>query len=99
MLRITLACAGGMSSSLLIKRMEDYAASIDFPVSVRAIGEGSIAKFEEETDVLLLAPQVRYLFATHQEKFPNLKMATIDSRAYGLMDGEKVLNQARALVE
>ena len=97
MLKITLACAGGMSSSLLVKRLEQAAQAIDLEISVRAIGQGRIAQYREETDILLIAPQVKYTFKGTQKQFPDLKMMVIESRSYGMMDAEKILQAALAL--
>ncbi|VEA00234.1 Oligo-beta-mannoside-specific phosphotransferase enzyme IIB component [Salmonella enterica subsp. salamae] len=38
MKNILLVCAGGMSTSLLVKRMIEYAAMIDVSVNIFALG-------------------------------------------------------------
>lgn len=61
MIRIMLACAGGMSTSLLMNKMKEEADNRGLEVSVEAIGEKTLEQHLGEFDVLLLGPQVRYV--------------------------------------
>ncbi len=61
MIRILLACAGGMSTSLLMNKMKDEADKRGIEISVDAIPEKSIEAHLGQFDVLLLGPQVRYV--------------------------------------
>lgn len=56
MIRIMLACAGGMSTSLLVTKMEEEAKNQGVDCKIWAVGEGSIASRLGEFDVLLLDP-------------------------------------------
>ncbi len=49
----------------------------------------------------MLGPQVRFMESQFAAKVAgtNIPMAVIDMRAYGMMDGEKVLRQALALID
>ena len=66
MIRIMLACAGGMSTSLLMNKMKEEADNRGLEVSVEAIGEKTLEQHLGEFDVLLLGPQVCYVI-------PNVK--------------------------
>lgn len=56
MLRILLACAGGMSTSLLMNKMKEEADQRGIEVSVDAVGEKTIGNHIGNFDVLLLGP-------------------------------------------
>ena len=88
MIRIMLACAGGMSTSLLMNKMKEEADNRGLEVSVEAIGEKTLEQHLGEFDVLLLGPNVKKILAG---KIP---FDVIDMRDYGLMNGEKVLAAA-----
>lgn len=99
MKRITLVCGAGMSTSLLVTKMQAAATKLGEEVTIRAIAESKFKEYENDTDVLLLGPQVGYLAKKFKEAYEpkGLKVAVIDSIDYGMMNGEKVLKKALAL--
>lgn len=94
MKQITLVCAGGFSTSLLVTRMEAAAKAKGVEVVIRATAESKFKAFESETDVLLLGPQVSFLADEFKAKYKDIKVGVIDSIDYGMMNGEKVLENA-----
>ena len=92
-MNIMLACCAGMSTSLVVSRMEEAAkAQGKEDYKIWAVELGNF-------DVLLLGPQVRHL----QRKLTKVvdgkaPVAVIDPVAYGSCDGAKVLKQAEDLV-
>ncbi|NBJ71045.1 MULTISPECIES: PTS sugar transporter subunit IIB [Clostridia] len=95
-MKITLLCALGMSTSLLVERMKKAADRRGIDVKIEAHSADDIDKQLKSSDVILLGPQIRYkkqeLFKkAAEEKVP---IAIIDMRAYGSTDGEEVLEQA-----
>lgn len=101
MKRITLICAAGMSTSLLVTKMNAAAIKQEAQVKIVAIGEAELKNHWDDTDVILLGPQVRYLFnkvkAEGEKK--GIPVELINSSDYGLMNGEKVLSQALKLLK
>lgn len=47
--------------------------------------------------VILIGPQVSYMLAKVKSEV-DVPIVVIDSKSYGLMDGEKVLDQALAMM-
>lgn len=95
MIRILLACAGGMSTSLLMEKMKAEAKKRGIEVEVEARSEKSVKELLGTFDVLLLGPQVRYVLKSMEQlldgKYP---VEVVDMRDYGTMNGSKVLDQA-----
>ncbi|EDK0566596.1 PTS sugar transporter subunit IIB, partial [Salmonella enterica] len=62
MKNILLVCAAGMSTSMLVKRMQAYAESTNTEVNINAmsISEAKEKIKKNEADVVLLGPQVRF---------------------------------------
>ena len=55
---------------------------------------------QEPADVILVGPQIRYLLNNIKKEVNNtVPVELIDMRIYGMMDGEKVLNQALNALE
>jgi cellobiose PTS system EIIB component len=95
-IRITLICAAGMSTSLLMMKMLEAAKNKGIEVNIEALPESEIEKRIDETDILLLGPQVRYLLSSMKLEYGH-KVKVIDViniSDYGLMNGEKILNNA-----
>lgn len=96
-MNILLVCFAGMSTSILMKKMKEYAEGKDIPLIIKAI---PLSELEEnyvyaDIDIILLGPQVRYALK-ECEKIVNNKtpIMAIDSLDYGLMKGNVVLDKA-----
>lgn len=98
---ITLVCAAGMSTSMLTARMKESAEKQGLEVKIIAMPEASFASYTEPTDILLLGPQVSYLLSTMKKTYEpkGIKVALINMLDYGMMNGEKVLKDALALLK
>ncbi len=96
MVYITLVCAAGMSTSLLVKKMQGAAKEQNVEAEIIAMSETAFAKYTKPTDVLLLGPQVRYLLPKMKKTYEpkGMKVDVVDMRAYGQMDGKTVLATA-----
>lgn len=99
---IMLACAAGMSTSLLVTKMEEAARNKDFQADIFAVSidEAETRVKSQTIDVILLGPQVRYHEKNFKEKFEpqGIPVAVIDMMDYGMMNGDKVLDSAMKLL-
>lgn len=98
-MNIMLACCAGMSTSLVVSKMEEAAKAQGKDYKIWAVEQGQVAEELGNFDVLLLGPQVRHL----QRKITKIvdgkaPVAVIDAVAYGRCDGAAVLKQAEDLV-
>lgn len=99
MKRILLACNAGMSTSLLVSKMEASAKEQGIEVKIWAISESKLADNIADCDVLLLGPQVRYILnkAKDMAKPYDINVEVIDMRHYGMCNGKAVLQRALEL--
>lgn len=98
-MKIMLCCAAGMSTSLLVTKMEKAAAAKELDVEIWA-NPVSEAKDHLDADIILLGPQIRYAEKSVKELVDGkMPVQNIDMRSYGRMDGEKVLNDAIKAIE
>jgi cellobiose PTS system EIIB component len=95
-MNILLCCAGGMSTSLLVTKMEKAAKEQGIDCQIWAVGVSEVNIHLDNADILLLGPQVRYLLTnlkkTGAEK--GIPVETINPVDYGMCNGEKVLTFA-----
>lgn len=98
-MKILLVCSAGMSTSILVKKMQTNADERNLSVQIEAVAESEVGDAMEGTDVLLIGPQIRYLERKIKEmvQHTNIQVAVIDSMAYGLMRGDQIIDQAMNL--
>ncbi|MBC1405885.1 PTS sugar transporter subunit IIB [Listeria welshimeri] len=100
MKNIMLVCSAGMSTSLLVKKMTEAIENKQVEATVIAVAEADFDKHKDNVDVVLLAPQVRFLEKNLKRVLDPLgiPVSIINGIDYGTMDGEKVLNEALAMI-
>ena len=99
-MNILLVCSAGMSTSLLVSRMLDYAKEKQINVQIEAHPVGEVESYGPDADVILLGPQVRFQEEHIRSLFDeNKPIAVIDMKDYGMMNGKKVLDEAIQLIE
>ncbi|WP_055071453.1 PTS sugar transporter subunit IIB [Clostridium massiliamazoniense] len=99
MKKILLICSAGMSTSLLVTKMQKAAAEQGLELDISATGSGTYKAEAAKADVLLLGPQVRFMMKEVSSAVPNKPIEVIDMRAYGKVDGVAVLAQALKLMK
>jgi len=100
---IMLVCAAGMSTSLLVSKMEKAAEEkgIDSEIFATSANEADTKLQNKDIDVLLLGPQVRFMKSQFEQKVEgmNIPVDVINMQDYGMVNGEKVLQAAMDLLE
>ena len=61
MKRIALFCSAGMSTSLLVTKMQKSAEAKGLDISIDAYPEATMEKELDNVDVVLIGPQIKYL--------------------------------------
>ncbi len=100
MLKIRLFCAGGMSTSLLVRKMEDAAKAEGVEADIIAHGVGSIERQIDETvDCVLIGPQIGYQKAAVQKVCDRygVPCEVIPMTDYGMVNGKNVFALAKKL--
>ncbi|MBD8109687.1 PTS sugar transporter subunit IIB [Priestia aryabhattai] len=99
-MNILLCCAAGMSTSLLVTKMEKSAQEQSTEYKIWAVPGDSVRKHIDQADVLLLGPQVRYLLPQLKKlgEEKGVPVDVINPVHYGTCNGEQVLKFAVQLV-
>lgn len=101
MKKIVLLCASGMSTSMLVKKMQEAAKADGYACSIDAFSASEAATKAADADVVLLGPQIRFQknkIAAIAAQIPDVPVEAIDMRMYGRMDGKGALALARKLM-
>ncbi|WP_010581543.1 PTS sugar transporter subunit IIB [Liquorilactobacillus vini] len=102
-LTIMLCCAAGMSTSILVKKMQEAAQKEGVTAKIFACpaAEANEKLTSEEIDCILLGPQVRYMLTSFKEKVAgkNIPVDVINMQDYGMVRGDKVLKQGLDMIK
>lgn len=97
-MKILLVCAAGMSTSLLMRKMNELA---DGSITVDAMPTARLEEVIDDYDVILVGPQVRYKFDSISRLAQTHGKAAglINPIDYGRVNAEAVVRQAIELFE
>lgn len=105
---IMLNCAAGMSTSLLVTKMQAAAKEegIDTEIFACPASEADEKMEQQQIDCVLLGPQVSYMKADFENKVKgkgkdgkDIPLDVINMQDYGMMNGKNVLAQAEKLIK
>jgi PTS system cellobiose-specific IIB component len=97
-LRAIMVCAGGMSSSLVETHIRQAAEAAGVPLELRSMSAFELEHMElsaAAVDVVLVAPQVRFLRRGLERRLGPLgiAVANIEPMDFGMADGEAILGK------
>jgi len=100
MKKIFLCCAAGMSTSMVVKKMKKAAEAQGIAVEIIAVSMDQFDETLPNYDCCLLGPQIKYKLAEFKQKGEALgkPVDVINSMDYGMMNGEKILDQALGMI-
>lgn len=95
MKKILLVCNAGMSTSVLVQKMEEEAEKNNIKSEIKAISETESEDEWKNFDIILMGPQIKFL-QKHIKQVVNdeIPVKVIDQLTYGRMDGKAVLKMA-----
>jgi len=95
-MKILLICAGGMSTSILMKKLEKYAAAHDIELEILARGMNDYDDVYPKFDIILLGPQVSYQKSTIESNTKK-PVAVIAPYDYAIGNAENIFKQVKKL--
>jgi PTS system cellobiose-specific IIB component len=99
-MNILLCCAAGMSTSLLVTKMEKAAQEQGIEGKIWAVPANTVSQHIDNADVVLLGPQVRFLLSNMKKlgDEKGIPVEMINPVHYGMCNGPEVLKTAINLV-
>lgn len=99
MKQILLLCAMGMSTSLLVRKLEKQAAEEGYDCEIDACSAFDVEEFPKTPDLIVLGPQVKHRLEEFRDQYPSKKVIALDTILYGMMDAENILKVIRKELE
>lgn len=97
MKKIVLLCSAGMSTGMLVKKMEEAAAEMGYEADIHAWPVVEAERVTKDADIVLLGPQIRFQL-NRIKGIATCPVEAIDMSAYGLMDGKKVMDHVKEVI-
>lgn len=97
MKKIVLACAAGMSTSMLVVNMRTAAEAAGYACDIHAYPISDIKDKGADADIVLLGPQVRFQLPKVKGMVP-CPVEAIEATAYGTMNGAAVIDHVREVL-
>ncbi|EEI82857.1 PTS sugar transporter subunit IIB [Anaerococcus tetradius] len=95
-INIVLCCSAGMSTSLVVENMKKAADEKGINAKIKAVPVSSLEEIngKEHIDAIMLGPQVRFKLNELKNiyKEQNTFVDVINMADYGMINGEKILN-------
>lgn len=95
-MKILLVCAGGMSTGLLMKKMQAYWAEQGVELKITAVGLGEYEDVYKDYDIIMVGPQVGYRLKQIKEN-TGLPCETIQSFDYAVANCPNIMKLANKL--
>ena len=102
MLKIYICCAGGLSSSVLAKKVRKELIELNKQdeVSIDFMSFGSFKKNQPESDVVMLCPHQRFAAEDWLKKVTvDYPVYNIPPQIYGLIDAQTVIEDGEDIIE
>ncbi|SEP14916.1 PTS sugar transporter subunit IIB [Propionispora vibrioides] len=99
-MNIYLVCNAGMSTSILVRRMQEAAANQKLDhVEIEAFSVEILDEKADMADIVLLGPQIRHMLGDVRKLVAGrCPVELIDMKDYGTINGQKVLEKALKLI-
>ena len=95
-MKILLVCAGGMSTSILMKKMEKYWKENGEDLDIKAVGLSEYQDVYQNFDIVMMGPQVSYRLKEVKEN-TGLPTAAIESFDYAIANCPNIMKLAKKL--
>jgi PTS system cellobiose-specific IIB component len=97
-MKIMLVCAGGMSTSILMKKMEKFGVEKGVDLDIKAFAVQDLEENYKSYDVILLGPQISYKF-NDIKKSVTTPVGVIQSYDYAVGNVENIMRLVQSILK
>ena len=99
MYKVLLICGAGMSTSILVSKMQEADINNEYTIKCCDITRGMV--LYKDYDIILLAPHMSYMHDDYKAlcDLKNIPLIVVSSKKYMEMDGQGVLNDVQDNLE
>lgn len=97
-MKILFVCAGGLSTSIIMKKINKYAVETGEDITVDAVGVGEVEDVWSKYDCILTAPQIRNRVNEIKEEV-QIPVGSMAPQDYAIGNAENIIKLAKSLFE
>ena len=97
-MKILLMCANGLSTGILMNKMNDWGKKNGEELEVRAVPVDECAGIYQDYDCLLIGPQMAYKLKEVQKIASGRPVATIPPQDYALGRVDNIMKMVKQLI-
>lgn len=97
-MKILLMCANGLSTGILMNKMNDWGKKNDVELEVRAVPVDECAGIYKEYDCLLIGPQMSYKLKEVQKIAPDRPVTVIKPQDYAMGRVDNIMKCVNELI-
>jgi len=94
MKKIHLFCAAGLSTTLLVNKMNTLINAQGLELELTAYPSIELSNHSHDCDLIILGPQVAASLKDIQKQYPTQNIMVCDLAAFSHADGQKILTAA-----
>ena len=97
-MKVLLMCANGLSTGILMNKMNQWAKQNNEDLEVKAIPIDDYLSVYKDYDVLLVGPQMRYKIKDVQKAVTDRPSAVINPSDYALGNVENIIKEVKRMI-
>ncbi len=99
MTNILLCCNEGMSTSFLVKKMQQVANENGLKVNIWAVSEPKVDTESQTADIVLLGPQIAFMRDTIAKRLgTRIPVQAINAEDFGRLNAAKILKEGLMMI-
>ena len=98
-MKVLLMCANGLSTGILMNKMNQWAKQNNEDLEVKAIPIDDYLSVYKDYDVLLVGPQMRYKIKDVQKAVTDRPSAVINPSDYALGNVENIIKEIKRMIK
>lgn len=95
-MKILLICANGLSTSILMNKMQKWGIEKNIELEVRAVPMSEYLNVYKNFDCILIGPQISYQYNEIKANAIDVPVEKISPMDYGMSNVENIMKQVKA---
>ena len=95
-MKILLICANGLSTSILMNKMQKWGKEKNIELEVRAVPMSEYLHVYKNFDCILIGPQISYQYNEIKANAIDVPVEKISPMDYGMSNVENIMKQVKA---
>lgn len=95
-MKILLICANGLSTSVLMNKMQKWGKEKNIELEVRAVPMSEYLNVYKNFDCILIGPQISYQYNEIKANAIDVPVEKISPMDYGMSNVENIMKQVKA---